>query len=152
NNQFRRHSVWLESRNEQIHGFTENDGNYYMVAGILFYYCYSRYGFCSVCGLLRCSPVWCICGHKQLSDEWTSSNKQLDDFIKKTQLQTNSANDTYLEWIPYDCIDDIGLYAYLYGLPTYSRVELIPLEITDSTHDLYYAEVKTIYLRARYVY
>src|SRR6185312_502683 len=99
-NQFRRYKIWLNRRNNLIDGFTKYDNNYYMVANELFYHCYSRYGFCSACGILRCSPVWCICGHKQLSDGWTSNNKQLDEFIKKSQLQTNSANDAYLEWIP----------------------------------------------------
>ena len=47
-----------------------------------------------------------ICGHKQLSNGWTSNNKRLDEFIKKSQLQTTSANDVYLEWIPFDCIYD----------------------------------------------
>src|SRR5437764_10008822 len=112
-----------------------------MVANEDFYHCYSRYGFCSACGILRCSPVWCICGHKELSDKWTSDNKQLDDFIKKSQLQTTSTNDAYLEWIPFDCINDYSGYGYLYCLPTPTyRVKLIPLEITDETHDLYYAE------------
>src|SRR6185312_9066439 len=69
-NQFRRHSVWLKNRNRLIKGFTEYENKYYMVANELFYHCYSRYGFCSACGILRCSPVWCICGHKQLSDGW----------------------------------------------------------------------------------
>src|SRR6185437_9762360 len=79
-----------------------------------------------------------------------SYNKQLDDFIKKSQLQTNSPNHPYLEWIPFDCIevndDDDG---YLYGLPTYryTPVKLIPLEITDETHDLYYAEVNYLLMR-----
>ena len=91
--------------------------------------------------------------HKQLSNGWTSNNKQLDEFIKKSQLQTNSANDVYLEWIPFDCINDRGYYdKHLYGLPTnyHTRVKLIPLEITDETHDLYYAEVN--YLLMRHVY
>src|SRR5437870_13460264 len=108
-----------------------------MIAESEFYDCYSRYGFCSACGILRCSPVWCVCGHKQLSDGWTSNNKQLDEFIKKSQLQTNSPNDAYLEWIPFDCINDVGYRnVYLYGLPTdtYAPVTLIPLEITDETH------------------
>src|SRR6185312_16908843 len=104
-NNFRRYSIWLEGRNNMIKGFTKwDDGYYYMVADRDFYHCYSRYGFCSACGILRCSPVWCICGHKQLSDGWTSNNKQLDKFIKKSQLQTNSANEHYMEWIPFDCI------------------------------------------------
>ena len=140
--QFRRYSAWLMGRNEFIKGFTKHDDKYYMVADNLFYHCYSRYGFCTACGILRCSPVWCICGHKQLSDGWTSNNKQLDEFIKESQLQTNSPNHAYLEWIPFDCIRDEGdEYVYLYGLPTRATVTLIPLEITDETHDLYYAEV-----------
>src|SRR5438270_13849680 len=109
-----------------------------MVADRCFYDCYSRYGFCSTCGILRCSSVWCICGHKQLSDGWTSNNKQLDDFIKKSQLQTNSPNHAYLEWIPFDCIDMVYGYS-LRGLPTGYPVKLIPLKY--KTHDLYYAEV-----------
>ena len=81
------------------------------------------------------------CSHKRLSDGWTSNSKRLDEFIKKSQLQTNSPNHAYLEWIPYDCIDDWGNNkGYLYGLPTY-YIKFITLEITDETHDLYYAEV-----------
>ena len=124
-----------------------------MVADERFYDCYSRYGFCSACGILRCSPVWCICGHKQLSDGWTSNNNQLDEFIKKSQLQTNSPNHAYLEWIPYNCIADKGVFGLvLYGLPAaqHVNVKLIPLEITDETRDLYYAEVN--YLLVRHVY
>ena len=95
--------------------------------------------------------MWCICGHKELSNGWTSNNKQLDDFIKKSQLQTNSANHAYLEWIPFDCIYD-GNGKYLNGLPTptYARVKLISLEITDETHDLYYAEVNYLLMRHDY--
>jgi len=74
--QFKRYSKWLLDRNKLIQGFTEYENNYYMVAHIDFNYCYSRYGFCTVCGILRCSSVWCICGHNQL-----------DEFIKKSQLQ-----------------------------------------------------------------
>src|SRR5438105_1174688 len=101
--QYRRYSKWPNRRNKLIKGFTKYDDNYYMVADKLFYHCYSRYGFCTACGILRCSPVWCICGHKEVSDGWTSNNKQLDEFIKKSQIQTNSANEPYLEWIPFDC-------------------------------------------------
>ena len=150
--QYRRYSAWLESRNRCIKGFTKASTNnkYYMVADKRFYYCYSRYGFCTACGILRCSPVWCICGYKELSDGWTSNNKQLDEFIKKSQLQTNSPNHAYLEWIPFDCIESIYGYLFLNGLPTLALVQLIPLEITDETHDLYYAEVN--YLLMRHVY
>src|SRR5581483_6923274 len=141
------HSVWLKNRNRLIKGFTEYENKYYMVAEELFYHCYSRYGFCSTCGILRCSPVWCVCGYKQLSNGWTSNNKQLDEFIKKSQLQTNSANDAYLEWIPFDCIDVMTYGVCLYCLPTYAYVKLITLEITDETRDLYYAEVNYLLMR-----
>ena len=106
NNNFKRYKTWLFFRNSLIKGFTELDDKYYMVADECFYHCYSRYGFCSACGILRCSPVWCICGHKQVCDGWISNNEQLDEIIKKSQLQTNSANQAYLEWIPFDGIDD----------------------------------------------
>ena len=150
-NNFKRYSKWLEYRNELIKGFTKYEDKFYMVADKLFYYCYSRYGFCSACGTLRSSSVWCICGHKQVSDGWTSNNKQLDEFIKKSQLQTNSANDAYLEWIPFDCIHkEFGYRCLDNDLPANSYVELTPLEITDETHDLYYAEVN--YLLMRHVY
>src|SRR6185312_1843118 len=142
--QFRRYSKWLEYRNKLVYGFTKYEDKYYMVANRRFYHCYSLHGFCTACGILRCSPVWCICGHKQLSDRWTSNNKQLDEFIKKSQLQTNSPNHAYLEWIPWYCIENSGVIGiWLYGLPTPTDVpvKLIPLEITDGTHDSYYAEV-----------
>ena len=85
-NRFRRYTKWLKDRNKNIIGFTKYEDNYYMVVDVKFYHCYSR-----------CSPVWCICGYKELSNGWTSNNKQLDEFIKKSQLQTNSANEHYLE-------------------------------------------------------
>src|SRR6185436_10136653 len=94
-NRFRRYTTWLTKRNGLIRGFTKHDDKYYMVAKKRFYYCYSRYGFCPKCQIFRCSPVWCICGRKKLSDGWTSNNKRLDEFIKKTQLQTNSPNHAY---------------------------------------------------------
>ena len=150
-NKFRRYYEWLFTRNKLIKGFTKYEDKYYMVADKHFYHCYSRYGFCAACGILRCSPVWCICGHKQLSNGWTSNNEQLDELVKKSQLQTSSANDAYLEWIPFDGgINGRGDIIYLYGLPTHYSVKLIPLEITDETHDLYYAEVN--YLLMRHVY
>src|SRR5207244_3368635 len=129
---FRRYSKWLERRNEMIEGFTSDSNNYYLVAKRHFHRCYSRYGFCSACGILRCSPVWCICGHKELSEGWTSDNKKLDEFIRKSQSQTKSPNEAYLEWIPFDHMfkDRYG-DVYLYGkLPTQWPVSRIPLEIT----------------------
>ena len=124
---FRRFSIFL---NFDIEGFTKYYGNYYLVADQRTYDFYCLYGFCPACGLLRCSPVWCICGHKEVFDGWTSKNRKLDEFIKKSQLQTNSANDAYLEWIPFDFIE----YDMSISSPAIlSNVKLIPLEITDET-------------------
>ena len=58
-NQYRRYSKWLSYRNKLIKGFTKSNNKYYVVADLPFYHYYSRYGFCSVCGIFRCSPVWC---------------------------------------------------------------------------------------------
>ena|SRR6185312_9462605 len=55
---FRRYSTWLEDRNRLIKGFTKYDNNYYMVVKRQFYHCYSRYGFCAVCGILRVVHLW----------------------------------------------------------------------------------------------
>src|SRR5437016_6345675 len=52
-NQFRRYLTWLASRNGMIEGFTSDSNNHYLVAKRHFHNYYSRYGFCSVCGILR---------------------------------------------------------------------------------------------------
>src|SRR5437879_13370188 len=96
-----------------IDGFTRNNNNFYLVAKRHFHHCYSRYGFCSACRILRCSPVWCICGHKKLLEGWTSNNKKLDEFITKSQRQKNSPNEAYLEWIPFDHISHRSSDMYL---------------------------------------
>jgi len=126
-----------------IKGFTSDNVNYYLVAKRLFYNFYSLYGFCSACGKLRCSPALCICGYRELSSSWTGDNKKLDEFIRKSQMQTESANEAYLEWIPFDCIRTERSSAWTYsGLPTRERVKLVPLEITDETDDTYYYQVR----------
>ena len=150
---FRRYSKWLQWRNELIKGFTKYDNNYYMVADGLFYCCYSRYGFCSACGILRSSPVWCICGHKELISGWTSNNKQLDDFIKKTQLEADSPKDQYVEWIPFDFVSvgNTGIGFHLCGLPVTDCKKLIPLEITDKTDVSYYDKVTVEYIYIMFI-
>ena len=132
-----------------IRGFTKGNNCYYMVADQHFCHCYSLYGFCSVCGILRCSPVWCICGHKELSNGWTGGNEKLDRFIRKSQLQTISANEAYLEWIPFDQLNanlsnDTAMISR--SLLVCCEVELIPLDISEKTNDLYYHKVRPIRL------
>jgi len=140
-NLFRRFSIWLEKRNKLIAGFTKNNDNYYLVTSRQFQYYYSICGFCSVCGVLRCSPMWCICGYKELSKGWTSNNKKLDDFIKKSQLQTSSANEAYLEWIPFNYFKTSANSSACFRSLSDELFQLISIEISDKTYDSYYDQV-----------
>ena len=102
------------------------------------------HGLCLAC-IWKLEPtinLFCYnCGTLRLRD-WTTGNKSLDSFIMESWSNMKNAYDAYLEWISYDCIR--------YGLPICASFKLIPLEITDETHDLYYAEVN--YLLMRHVY
>jgi hypothetical protein len=101
---FKRYSTWLKDRNKLIKGVTTCNDQHYLVVKQKFYEYYSLYGFCSACGILRCSPIWCICGHRELSFDWTSNNANLDEFIRESQNRTKSANEAYLEWIPFESV------------------------------------------------
>ena len=63
------------------------------------------YGQCFVCGRLRSSAMWCTrCDISKLEedfDNWTSGNRDIDNFIRHTQLNANHVMD-YLEWIEFD--------------------------------------------------
>jgi hypothetical protein len=136
--EFRRYTTWLQERNKMIRGFTRYNGSYYLIADRHFSSCYYQYGFCSACGILRCSPVWCICGRKELFDTWTSNNKNLDNFIRKSQIQTNSANDAYLEWIPFNCIEFNYWGTRVFNnLPASTYLKLFSLDITNETDEYY---------------
>ena len=39
---------------------------------------------------------------------WTSGDKDIDDFIQKLQLEINKPSDTVFEWIPYYQFNDIN--------------------------------------------
>ena len=64
---------------------------------------------------------------------WTSNNKRIDEFIRKSQQQTKSANEAYLEWIPFDWFSTGN--EDLFGLPTREIVKLIPLEMDELYND-----------------
>jgi len=158
-----------------IKGFTKYEENYYLVAEKEFSYCYSLYGFCSACKILRCSPIWCICGRKELSALWTSNNKKLDRVIRNSQKKTEKANEAYLEWIPSEWLlfdsssskittDDAKdgnnvisptnesnnqWYAntWVPSIPVrgYHSVDLIPVEISEKTENLFYYQVSGYY-------
>ena len=86
-----------------------------------------------------------LCGASVVTKNYPMDGLATISNSRKSQLQTNSANDAYLEWIPFDFIRDDGRYsAYFYGLPTTdyaATIKLIPLEITEETNDSYYDKV-----------
>jgi hypothetical protein len=154
----------LDSRHQLIKGFTKNENEYFLVADRCFYHHYTLCDFCSVCGRLRCSPVWCICGHKELSNNWTSGNKKLDEFIRESQQRTETANDSFLEWLPYDWVFRYKFVDHdIFSFPTtnpplnqsndqqtttalfnvYGRfdAEVSSLDISDNTPDSFYETV-----------
>ena len=49
---YNNYDIWLEKRGKLIKVFTKYNDNYYMLANRKFHHCYSRYGFCSACGIL----------------------------------------------------------------------------------------------------
>src|SRR6185369_16576596 len=96
---------------------------------------------------------------------WMSNDEKLDEFIRETQNRSTTANEVYLEWIPFELIetgsaddtsdsensDDVDKTSinegvdtnyppgYLRcGLPTFGYIELIPLDMAD---DLFYQKV-----------
>jgi len=155
--QFKRYSVLLSLRNTMaMKGFTFYEDNYYLVAYKGLQQLFSTWGFCSACGILRCSHVWCICGHKELSYGWSSGNKKLDAFIRKTQRQTKTANDSHLLWLPFSWLGYKSSFEFVNtnkGDPRRYSVarfrcsplcyynEFIPLETSDLEDDLFYHKV-----------
>jgi len=95
-----------------------------------------------------------------LSKGWTSNNTALDEFIRKSQRQTKSPNEAYLEWVPYDRLDisvrdDDGESTAVNGcaarkpdmyidggLPIAQSVKLTPLDISDKMNDQYLDQVR----------
>src|SRR3954451_23593530 len=69
----------------------------------------SEYGICIKCKK-RSHYQWCQqCERKQCKEnftKWTSGNEEIDHFLQNSQL--NSINpQTFLEWIPYDRLQNI---------------------------------------------
>jgi hypothetical protein len=66
------------------------------------------YGECSECQRQRTAAMWCktcdIINLKNHFNNWTSGNRDIDKFIRYTQLNANQTMD-YLEWIDFDQLD-----------------------------------------------
>jgi hypothetical protein len=43
---------------------------------------------------------------------WTSENKEIDNFIQEMQLKINNYKDNIIEWIPYNQFIDIKIIGY----------------------------------------
>ncbi|EXX61289.1 hypothetical protein RirG_172570 [Rhizophagus irregularis DAOM 197198w] len=68
------------------------------------------YGICGECNEPGTGENWCQpCNAKRFKDNfknWTSENKDIDEFIQQSQLNTVYYK-KYLEWIPYENFKDI---------------------------------------------
>ena len=71
------------------------------------------YGLCFYCGQSKSYYDWCpSCDNQKLVENfsnWTSGNKEIDEFIQDTQRNAISYS-TYLEWIPWDQFEKMELY------------------------------------------
>jgi hypothetical protein len=68
------------------------------------------YGICGECNEPGTGERWCQpCNAKRFKDNfknWTSGNKDIDDFIQQTQLDAVHYL-KYLEWIPFENFKDV---------------------------------------------
>jgi hypothetical protein len=66
--------------------------------------------YCKECGE-KYSDNWCkscqIDYFKKDFINWTSGNKNIDNFIQSMQLKISNQSDIVFEWIPYDQFNDI---------------------------------------------
>jgi hypothetical protein len=72
------------------------------------------YGICGECNEPGTGWRWCQpCNAKRFKDNfknWTSGNKEVDEFIQQSQLDALH-NKNYLEWIPFEKFQNITYIA-----------------------------------------
>ncbi|GBB98358.1 hypothetical protein RclHR1_03200008 [Rhizophagus clarus] len=72
------------------------------------------YGICKECNEPATGQFWCQpCNAKRSKDNfknWTSGNKNIDEFIQQSQLNAVSS-ESYLEWIPFEKFQNITFIA-----------------------------------------
>jgi hypothetical protein len=68
--------------------------------------------YCNKCGDTNVDWKWCksclIDNLKKNFTNWTSDNKNIDDFIQEMQLKINDPWGKIFEWIPYNQFSDIN--------------------------------------------
>ncbi|RIB15436.1 hypothetical protein C2G38_1580266 [Gigaspora rosea] len=63
-------------------------------------------GKCIYCEHYNTSPAWCqSCDPWKATQEWTSGNEEIDNFIKKFQFKTTEY-EKVIEWIPFNKLID----------------------------------------------
>lgn len=64
------------------------------------------------CKQSRSHYQWCQpCERKQIEEnltKWTSGNKEIDEFLRETQFNSIKPQ-TFLEWIPFDKLENISI-------------------------------------------
>ena len=76
----------------------------------------------------------------RIAKEWTSKNKEIDDFIKKSQLKAKNYDDV-IEWIHFDQLENIeeigkGGFSIVYSANwANQKVALKRFETQDSSLD-----------------
>jgi hypothetical protein len=75
---------------------------------------YKFFGLCEECKQPNTYPYWCqSCNSRYFQQNfknWTSGNREVDEFIKKTQLRAKKRVQI-LEWIEYDKFEDVEYLA-----------------------------------------
>lgn len=65
------------------------------------------HGTCVYCNRYNTSEAWRqTCDPLRMIEGWASGNKIIDNFIKKYQLEATE-NETMIEWIPFNRLDNI---------------------------------------------
>ncbi|CAB4442588.1 unnamed protein product [Rhizophagus irregularis] len=99
------YSIKKQNNIRNIYGITQSPDtkDYIMVLEI-------NSEYCEKCDKI-CKYSWCesceINFLKENFTNWTSGNKEIDNFIQKMQLKITSRYDIILEWIPYNQFDNI---------------------------------------------
>src|SRR5436189_1395079 len=75
---------------------------------------YKEYGLCKECKQLNADYDWCqpcnVKRFKQNFQNWTSGNRDIDEFIQKTQLKARN-NEEVIEWVEYDKFENVEYLA-----------------------------------------
>ncbi|PKC58837.1 kinase-like protein [Rhizophagus irregularis] len=83
------------------------------------------YGICMKCGQRRSYYRWCILCERKQSEEnfknWTSGNNDIDEFIKHSQFYS-SGPQTFLEWIPFNRLENIKYLSKASRSTVYSAI------------------------------